>query len=269
MKEELKTFLKTELGLELSMEKTKVTHMNDGFEFLGVEIKRCRARTGKLVSKTFIPEEAVRNVLDKVRRITSKSTYNDSVNAKIKALNSVIRGWCNYYRHCSVVYSKFHKVEFQTFWYLAHWLGRKYKISMPRVMRQYGGKSTLQTDTQTLLRATSIKWKKHYSSPRQNPYLTNSEINREKLPQEDFWTGQEDRPGIGDLRPLVLRRDQYICQTCGTNVTHRTAEIDHKKRVTRFKDKAAANRMDNLQTLCIPCHKTKTKHERQVESRVR
>ena len=268
-REELKTFLKTELGLELSMEKTKVTHMNDGFEFLGVEIKRCRSRTGKLVLKKFIPESAVRNVLDKVRHITSKTTHNESANAKINALNSVIRGWCNYYRHCSIVYTKFHKVEYQTSWHLTHWLGRKYQIPTPKVMQRYKGKSTLQTDTQTLLRATSIKWKKYYSSPQQNPYLTGSEITREESLQDDYWAGQETRPGIGDLRPQVLRRDQYTCQTCGTKVTRRMAEIDHKKRVARFKDKAAANRMDNLQTLCIPCHKAKTKKERQVESRVR
>ena len=40
MKEELSKFLSESLRLSLSMEKTKVTHLNDGFDFLGFNLKR-------------------------------------------------------------------------------------------------------------------------------------------------------------------------------------------------------------------------------------
>lgn len=40
IKEEVKTFLAEELHLELSEEKTKLTHINDGFNFLGFHIQR-------------------------------------------------------------------------------------------------------------------------------------------------------------------------------------------------------------------------------------
>ena len=68
---------------------------------------------------------------------------------------------------------------------------------------------------------------------------------------------------------MVLKRDGYICQICDKPVTAETAEVDHIKRVSRFKRPVDANRLENLWTLCIGCHREKTKSERQMESRMR
>jgi hypothetical protein len=58
MKQELSIFLRTELKLTLSDEKTKITHLNDGFEFLGFRILRCRAAPG-LKTKILIQPSAI------------------------------------------------------------------------------------------------------------------------------------------------------------------------------------------------------------------
>jgi 5-methylcytosine-specific restriction endonuclease McrA len=103
-----------------------------------------------------------------------------------------------------------------------------------------------------------------------NPYLTQDrELKREELPNESYWTGHEARPGMADLRPLIMKRDEYACQLCGANVTDSTAEIDHIRPVRRFKRPIDANTFDNLWTVCKTCHKAKTEYDRQAESRVR
>jgi 5-methylcytosine-specific restriction endonuclease McrA len=94
-------------------------------------------------------------------------------------------------------------------------------------------------------------------------------IHREELPEDLHWAGWEMRPGMADLRPLVLARDEYQCQSCGERVRPNQAQVDHKRPVGRFKRPVAANRMENLQTLCRPCHRIKTEKDRRMESPVR
>jgi 5-methylcytosine-specific restriction endonuclease McrA len=94
------------------------------------------------------------------------------------------------------------------------------------------------------------------------------ELKREELPQEAFWTGYERRPGMADLRPLILERDRYICQLCGEKVTAENAQVDHIEPFRKFKQPVEANRPENLWTLCIPCHQWKTEFDRQMESRM-
>ena len=82
------------MGLTLSEEKTKVTHITDGFDFLGYRVIRSIGTKGKMIPKVLIPERAIKHFQDNIRRILSPSTTNDSAKAKIIAVNRVIRGWC-------------------------------------------------------------------------------------------------------------------------------------------------------------------------------
>ena len=100
MKEELGELLKT-MGLTLSEEKTKVTHITEGFHFLGYRVIRKRGKNGNTVAKVEIPKAAVKKFQAKIRRILAPNTVNESLYAKIEALNRLIRGWCEYYRCCN------------------------------------------------------------------------------------------------------------------------------------------------------------------------
>src|SRR5438270_12738471 len=97
MKEELEELLST-MGLTLSEEKTKVTHITEGFKFLGFWIERSIGETGKMVPKVTIPESAIQKFRYKIREILAPNTAEEAISAKIMALNSLIRGWCQYYR---------------------------------------------------------------------------------------------------------------------------------------------------------------------------
>ena len=67
MKEALKTLLE-HMGLTLSEEKTKLTHITEGFLFLGYKIIREIGTNGKMVPKVLIPDSAITKNRHKVRR---------------------------------------------------------------------------------------------------------------------------------------------------------------------------------------------------------
>src|SRR5262249_9399949 len=90
MKEELKELLST-MGLTLSEEKTKVTHITEGFNFLGYRIIREMGETGKMVAKVLVPESATKKFRHKIREMLAPNTLNDSVKAKIMAINRLTR----------------------------------------------------------------------------------------------------------------------------------------------------------------------------------
>ena len=84
-------FLSTR-GLELSPEKTSITHIDKGFDFLGVNIRKYN---GKLLIKP--SKKNVKAFLDKVRNAIKDNKAAKQVNL-IKMLNPIIRGWANYHR---------------------------------------------------------------------------------------------------------------------------------------------------------------------------
>ncbi len=82
-----------ERGLVLSPEKTKITHITDGFDFLGWNIRKYN---GKLLMK---PSKAsVKVHLDKIRGIIKANKTAKQANL-IRMLNPVLRGWANYHSH--------------------------------------------------------------------------------------------------------------------------------------------------------------------------
>jgi 5-methylcytosine-specific restriction endonuclease McrA len=224
-----------------------------------------------ITTKIVIPQEALDKARLKVKLALSSSTHQDSVTTEIVGLNRLIRGWCQYYQYTSKASSQFSELEKELFWGMAHWLGRKFKLEMPVVMQRFKRDSTFASGKLSLLKPTefpSLQYRERFFKP--NPYLTQEKrLKREELPKETYWSGYESRQGTADQRPLILERDEYTCQLCGTSVTDNTAEVDHIRPFRRFKRPVDANTFDNQWTLCRACHQEKTKFDQQAESRVR
>jgi len=270
MKEELQTVLEN-MGLKLSEEKTKITHITVGITFLGYRRKRHIGTTGKMVPMVSIPEAAMKRFRHKTRGIIAPSTLNDSVKAKVVALNRLVSGWCQYYRITHAPTKTFRKLNPEVYWGLAHWLGRKYKISMPEVMKRFQQeKGGLGTKSITVRMPTEYTLKKSIPKTWHNPYTGKGKITREEVfAYDDLWTGHEDRQGWMDLREEVILLKGTTCSLCGTRLHSSEVEVDHIIPRARFKDPQEADSMDNLQTLCTPCHRAKTKTDLKVLSRMR
>jgi len=269
MREEVYNLLTQKLRLSLSMEKTKITHLNDGFEFLGFQIQRSMGHKG-MTTKVIIPDRARKRHLETIKAATAPNNQEDSLTVKFTALNRIIGGWCRYYQHTNKASVQFAKLAHKTFWLVAHWLGRKYKLTMPQVMLKYAKGLTFGTKDMKLLLHSEFhtqRYTKRLLKP--NPYTNQAKLEREKFPIEQSWMGYERRPGWYDQRLQILERDGYTCRLCGKTVTSENGEVDHIRQYKRFKLPVNANRLENLRTVCIECHRKKTKYERQMESPVR
>lgn len=80
-------------GLELSEEKTRITHISEGFDFLGQNVRKY---AGKLLIKP--AHKSVKALMEKVRDIVKRNASATQANV-ILQLNPVIRGWAMYHRH--------------------------------------------------------------------------------------------------------------------------------------------------------------------------
>ena len=106
-------------GLTLSEEKTHITHINDGFDFLGFNHRKYN---GKLLIK---PSKAnTLTFLSNLRGLIKKHVTLP-VNDLIKLINPKLRGWSNYYRHC-VAKQVFSYVSHKLFHALWHWAKRRH-----------------------------------------------------------------------------------------------------------------------------------------------
>ena len=88
----VETFLQ-ERGLELSQEKTRITHIEEGFDFLGQHV---RSYHGKILIKP--SSKNVKTFLDTIRKVI-KVNAQATAGHLIGQLNPIIRGWANYHRH--------------------------------------------------------------------------------------------------------------------------------------------------------------------------
>ena len=113
------------MGLTLSPEKTLVTHIDDGLDFLGWHIQRRRKRgTDKSYVYTYPARKAVKTVTGKVRTIC-RQNINLPLETLLRRLNSLLRGWTTYFRP-GVSSVAFNYLRAFTWQQVFRWLRRKH-----------------------------------------------------------------------------------------------------------------------------------------------
>lgn len=108
-----------ERGLELSHEKSTITHIEEGFNFLGFNIRKYR---GKLLTKP--SKESIKSFLEEIRKTikTNKTAKQENL---IRLLNPKISGWANYFRH-SVSSRAFSYIDHHIDKVLYNWVRRRH-----------------------------------------------------------------------------------------------------------------------------------------------
>ncbi len=106
-------------GLSLSEEKTKITHIEDGFDFLS---QNTRKYNGKLLQKP--SEKAIKSIKLKLHKTVSQN-LGASAKQLIQQLNSVFRGWSNYHKHI-VSKEVFTEIDYYLWRLLGRWCKRRH-----------------------------------------------------------------------------------------------------------------------------------------------
>jgi RNA-directed DNA polymerase len=251
-----------ERGLELSREKTHITPIETGFDFLGQNVRKYK---GTLLIKP--SRKNVKAFLTKVREIV-KAHSATSAGRLIVRLNPVIQGWANYHRHvCSKeTFSDIDRALFEALW---HWARRRHPNKNARwVKEKYFPTSGKRhwVFTGESINAQGEKWRVTLTSAARTPIRRHTKIKGEANPYDPTWeTYFEHRLGVKMASTLKGRRQLLqlwkaqngLCPICHQKITELTGWHNHH---VVWRSQGGIDGMSNRVLLHPECH-------RQVHSR--
>jgi RNA-directed DNA polymerase len=135
LREEIAGVLAT-MGLRLSQDKTLITHIDEGLDFLGWRIQRHRKRgTTRTYVYTYPAKKSLRAVMAKVKTLCRQVGVNQPLDDLLRRLNQAVRGWCGYFRPgvSSATFAYLSHYLWQTVW---RWLRRKHRRSTWKELRR-------------------------------------------------------------------------------------------------------------------------------------
>lgn len=125
------------MGLRLSPEKTRVVHIDHGFDFLGFHIRRMRKRgSNKWFVYTKPSAKAIASIKGRVKTMTYRSTLHHDPAYLLDYLGRVLRGWANYFRH-GVSKAVFAAIDSYAWERITAWLRKKHRIGWPELRRRF------------------------------------------------------------------------------------------------------------------------------------
>jgi len=129
IREECGKYPHNDLRLVLNMEKTRITHVNDGFVFLGHRIIRKRGKKGTMRVADGIPREKVSSFTDRIRKHFDENYGMTSA--------EMIDGRGRFYQYVDRKTRAFEKVDRTVFRKMAHWLGKRYKSPIKPLVKKW------------------------------------------------------------------------------------------------------------------------------------
>jgi group II intron reverse transcriptase/maturase len=136
IRDQCRDFLEGKLKLTLNMEKSHITHVNDGFVFLGHRIIRKRGPKGNMRVVSGIPKDKAKAFAHSLSKALS-GDYSRSKIDKVEQLNQKLQGWAQFYRHTDFTAMVYSKIDRIVFWKLAHWLARKHRCSIKSLLMKW------------------------------------------------------------------------------------------------------------------------------------
>lgn len=216
-----------ERGLTLSPDKTHITHLKDGFDFLGQNIREYRQMV--LITPS---RKNVKTFLTHIREVI-KGNAQATTGHLIALLNPKIRGWANYHRHITSkeTFGKVDNAIFKALWQWAkrrhptkrrRWIWRKYFHSVGSRRWVFCGE--LDGKQVHLLYAVDTPIKRH------------RKIKSEANPYDPAWELYfEERLGLKMVDNLRQRRhllrlwkeQNGLCPVCNQKITKLTGWHNH------------------------------------------
>jgi group II intron reverse transcriptase/maturase len=261
LKTEIAHFLQNHLALTLSETKTHITHIDQGFTFLGYTFRRDRNRQTRKMNVFAQPsQENIRRYRRKVKRIASLMSVPDLTEIFLQ-YNRVTRGWAAYFRYANCK-ALFGRLAYYNWWTFYRALRKRHgKRSKRWVLNHYthrvpsplGTRTTLGIQvgekliTTYNLAGVRVKRLQNPNKITANPYLNGATTKLEQVVVlYPDWNGEESRPGQSRFSRTVRQRDK-ICQRCGQ------APTEHAHHLQPWSKRSSMDPTQGM-GLCQPCH---------------
>jgi RNA-directed DNA polymerase len=249
-------FLK-ERGLSLSEEKTKIVHIDEGFDFLGWNIRKYG---GKLLIKP--AKKNVQAFLRKIRQVIKENRTARQENV-IRLLNPIIRGWANYHQN-QVAKQTFSEVDHAIWEKLWQWACRRHPNKPLRWVKDRYFKSEglrnwvfgtkIKTEDGSVIMVKLV-------NASDTPIRRHIKIKAEAHPFNPAWEEYfENRLGL-QMKESLRGKNKLLflwyaqegkCPNCNERITKDTGWNVH---YTRRKTDGGKNIVTNLSLLHPNCHR--------------
>lgn len=291
LKEEIAEFLDTELHLELSEEKTLITHVENGFDFLGFQIRKFTSAT--LITPS---HKAMNKFRRKAKQRIEDGFQNDNDAGAIAYINQYLLGWGMYYRRVSSS-NAFRKADHYIWWrvfltskrlrnvklyggqhFKAHYV--PYANDIRRLNRRHKGRNygvwadKEHTVAHIIMALRFIPIRYINQHPQLNPYIPEEREQLEKrvgqleIPPDQI-PDKEYVPDYGwewqITRQYVLELYGHRCYRCQKQIKGQQAHVHHRKKLKSWKSRQQANLINNLVPLCRSCHTWHHKRHHKLE----
>ena len=137
LRDEIAEVLAT-MGLRLSEEKTLITHIEDGLDFLGWHIQR-HVKKGTIDQRhtyTYPSKKALANITGKIKKLC-RQTLNQDLADLLLPINRLLHGWCTYFK-TGVSSQTFQYLRAFTWKHVWMWIRRKHpKSNWKELRRRY------------------------------------------------------------------------------------------------------------------------------------
>lgn len=239
-------------GLSLSEEKTRLTHISTGFDFLGHNIRKYSdillIKPSKRNVQTFL-----KNVQQTIRKYRTATTIQ-----LLYKLNPMIRGWALYHRH-NVAYRTFTKVDFRIHWMLWRWARRRHSNKSAKwIVKRYFTIPGKRQDYFHAYDGDQLVWVyKAESVSIQRHVKIRADANPYDETDEMYFEKRADRLMLNKLygrRKLtkIYKRQEGKCQFCQQKITSQTGWHAHH---LFPKHLGGTYTLDNLVLLHPTCHR--------------
>lgn len=248
----IESFL-SQRGVKLSREKSKITHISEGFDFLGQTIRKYRmdqTNGGKL--QITPSQTSMKAIKTKIKEIC-KSSGQLTTRELIDRLNPVLRGWANYHRHV-ICNESFGKIDSYVWIRLYRWAKKRHGGKTgawiyQKYFRTQNGWRWCFTDKKSgknVIRiAQRIKAQSHIK------------IKADANPFDAKWENyfaERDRMlklrSCNSFQGKVFKRQEGICPVCKQRI-EAEAELD----LHHWDGNHSNNKLDNVVWLHPNCHR--------------
>ncbi|MDQ1532178.1 MAG: RNA-directed polymerase, partial [Microbacteriaceae bacterium] len=149
--------LASKLGMTLSVEKTHITHLDDGFDFLGFRIQRRTGRDGRRVVLTIPAKHALAAVMHKIKTATGRGTTSLSLAQVLRKINPILRGWAAYFRY-GASKKTFSYLGWYAWWRVLGWIRRKHpRWTWKQLRRRHYGVDRITAEGLTLYNPAKMR----------------------------------------------------------------------------------------------------------------
>jgi group II intron reverse transcriptase/maturase len=288
LKQRAEKYLKNELKLELSQEKTLITNvLQKRIKFLGFEIKGKR-RGKKIITYTYADrnrlDSKMKEIAEETKKIRDISDANRVI-GKIFELNSKIRGVLNYYKyasHISVQVSKYDSYLTMLAYrnlrknncVKAEWIISTEVDNMKSIHQKHQRllPTVIKEEKKVAITCVAfVKWDTGYiKNPKETPFTPEGRLQYEKrtgkkaskriveqiFESAESYLSLRDDNGLYNFeyhlnRPYAYKRDRGKCRCCGELLTADTIHVHH---INKALPRKVINKLNNLACVCKNCH---------------